>query len=459
MLLKNTNPATLTPGHHADGDGLYLDVRSASSASWLFRYTYGGKGMEVALGSRKKVDIVRARALRAWCLKELGEGRNPKETMKADKLEVVRKTNAAPALSIYETAKAYVRVIWKKAKTESVRNDIVRSLHADFIGDLAGMQPQDVVAADVKPLLTRLYTGKDMKGVQVQEPTPVRADDIRQRLVKVLSWAKAIDAQDKLGRFPADWENPVRWEDNLEHVLELDAHEAENHPAIAFAEIGLFVAQLRAKETSDAAMKFALEWDVISATRANEAASADWSEFDWANDCWVIPAERMKMRRPHRVPLTDRHHEILDAILGGAEPPTHGPVFTVGGSAPVSVTGLRKLMQSIKKPCGADFVAVKPVPGDEDKGITLHGFRAAFGTWARAEVYPCTLPDGRVRRVRIFDEAMIEESLAHVVGGKVRNDYVREDFLELRRDLLGDWATYCGKVQTNVIPMRRRKAA
>lgn len=425
-LLKSADASALKPGKHHDGEGLYLDVRSATSASWLFKFTWGGKGDEAGLGSLKKVDLGRARELRTWALAELGAGRNPKAELKAGKLELIRAVNAPKAATVYELARDNVHLIAKKLKTEKGRKQWVRSMHKDFIGYIADLEPGAVTPEDVKPLLAKWYA-----------KAPVLADDIRQRLAKVLSWSKAT------GRITTPgWENPVKWEDNLEHTLDRGEHVEVNHAALAFADAGQFVADLRAREDNALAMRLALEWHIVSATRPGEACGADWSEFDWSADAWVIPAERMKMRRAHRVPLTARHHAILDAILDGADVPASGPVFTVRGGASVSITGLRRLMQAVRD------------------GITLHGFRGSFATWARAETYAVTLPTGEVRRVRLYDEAMIEECLAHVVGGEVRNAYVRDDFLELRRPLLEAWATYCGTVRkaADVLPMRRRLA-
>jgi integrase len=418
--------ALKTAKAHHMGGGIYLDVRSATSASWAFKFTFGGKGDQVGLGSLKKVDGDAVEALRLWCLAELAADRNPRETRALDKLTLVRAANAPKGATVYELARDNVSLIAKKLRNARGRDAWVRSLHSDVIGYVADMDPAKVTKEDVEPLLRRLYQTK-----------PVYADDIRQRLAKLLSWAKAT------GRITAPgWENPVKWEDNLEHTLNRGDHETKNHEALPAFRVGKFVAALRKREENALAMRLGLEWHIISATRPGEAAALDWSWFDWANDCVTYPAEVMKMRRAHRAPLTTRHHEILDLILAGREPPTSGPVFAIYKGAHVSVTGLRKVMQ-----------AVQP------KGCTLHGFRSSFATWARAEAYPVTLPTGEVRRVRLFDEALIEECLAHMVGGEVRNAYVRDDFLELRRPVLEAWATYCGKVQgAEVLPMRRRTA-
>ena len=162
------------PGKLADGGGLLLDVRSATSASWLFKYTYGGKPDEMGLGSRIKVSLDDARKLRRWAQDELNALRNPKESRQDMKRALVRDADAPELLSVYELAKAKVHLIAKKLKSEQGRKAWVQ-LHADFIGDIAGMDPAKVTEDDVKPLLTRLYTGKDLKDVVVCKPTPVKA--------------------------------------------------------------------------------------------------------------------------------------------------------------------------------------------------------------------------------------------------------------------------------------------
>jgi integrase len=427
---------TLAPGKHADGDGLYLDVRSATSASWVFKFVLHNKPYELGLGSLKRVDLEAARIKRAECIAELKAGGNPHASRKADKLEAVRVANAPKGQTIYELAKNHVGQIAKKVKTEDGRKSWVRSLHRDFIGHVADMHPADVTRDDVLPLMVKLYTGKDMDGEKICEAKPVQAEDIRQRLTKLLGWAYATD----LIRTP-NWKNPMKWEGNLEHLLDREAHTPKPHAELPFAEVGQFLADVRAKGRGTPGVKLALEWLVLSASRAGEATGADWSEIDWDNDCWVIPAERMKMRRRHRVPLTNRHHEILNELKGGAdrEAPASGLMFMAFRETGTSKQTLRCLQLTVRK------------------GITLHGFRSSFATWARAETYEVIIPaTGQLRRIRLYDEAMIEESLAHVVGDETRNAYVRDDFLEVRRPMLDAWAAYCGTVQSNVVQIRRR---
>lgn len=422
-------------GKIADGDGLYLDVRSATSASWLFRFTFGGKADEVGLGSRKKVTLARARELRAWCLDELSHARNPKDALKSQKAEIVRAVNAPKAATIYELARDHIDVIAPACKSLKGRRLWVRSMHSDFLGPVADMAPGDVTLDDVLNLLVPLYTGKNRKGDVVGEPRVPHGKTLRERLGKVLDWAKVRG----LITDP-NWKNPAAWNTELKSYVGDGAHDHVKHASLPFVEVGGFVAKVRARTSYDRAIRFALEWTIISAARIANGVAADWSEIDLQNDCWDIPGEKMKMKTRHRVPLTDRHHEILAEILGDADMPKSGPIFVcAGASKAVTADGVRDL-KNVLAP-----------------SITLHGFRTSFATWARAQRYEVQGINGKTRTRALYEEREIEESLSHVFGSEERNTYIDGDSLDARRELLDDWAAYCEVVQdATVITLRPR---
>lgn len=427
-----------TPGKHNDGGGLYLDVRSATSASWVFKYTFGGKVDEIGLGSRKLVTVGLARELRAKYADAVARGDNPKKLHKDAKLETVRAANAPKGASIHELARNHISVIALRLKTEAGREEWVRSLHADRIGYIADMAPQDVTLEDVRPMLEAYY-----------KCSPVMAKTVRERLCRVIQWAHGAD----MFVAPEGWRNPAAWALLRDKLTEQGQdHEEEHHASLPHEEIGLFVNRVQGVNDRLPALKLALEWDIISATRPGEAFGANWSEIDWTADCWVIPARRTKMRRIHRVPLTDRHHALLAMLLppGATEAPRKGKLFPgLKAGKSVSMTGVRQVMQSIRKPDGSAFVAAKEMPDDADEEITLHGFRTSFRTWAQSEVYPVTLPNGKVQRVELYSDVLIEEALAHKVGNDVRNAYLGKggDTMERRRDLMAGWAEYVGTVR------------
>ena len=116
MSFSETKIAQLlkaAPAKHSAGDGLYLDVRSPTSASWLFKFAWGGKSDEVGLGSLKKVTGDQARVLREWCLAELAAQppRNPRVSRRAVKHEIVRAVNAPKSKSIEVLIRENVRMM------------------------------------------------------------------------------------------------------------------------------------------------------------------------------------------------------------------------------------------------------------------------------------------------------------------------------------------------------------
>lgn len=154
----------------------------------------------------------------------------------------------------------------------------------------------------------------------------------------------------------------------------------------------------------------ALEFTILCATRTVETIGASWSEIDLNHKVWTIPAQRMKAKREHRIPLSDRAVEIL----GGLEKrPNARLVFTkAGDQAHLSNGAMLALLHRM---------------GRSD--ITTHGFRSTFKDWAREQTS--------------FAPEVSEMALAHAVSDKVEAAYRRGDMFEKRRRLMDSWADYC----------------
>jgi integrase len=200
-----------------------------------------------------------------------------------------------------------------------------------------------------------------------------------------------------------------------------------NHRALPYAQVPDFLARLRATN-SWPATRLAFEWLVLTATRSGETRLARWAEIDEQAALWTIPAERMKAKRPHSVPLSPRCLEILQA-LRPVYP--HGPddlMFpSMKSGAPLSDMTLTKVLRDM---------------GLADSA-TVHGMRSSFKVWC-AEV------------AKVRDEVS-EAALAHVIPEKVRAAYLRTDFLEERRPLMQAWAQFVAKHRPadTVVPMRQ----
>jgi integrase len=163
---------------------------------------------------------------------------------------------------------------------------------------------------------------------------------------------------------------------------------------------------LRAREGVSAR---ALEFTILTAARTSETIGARWPEFDLATRVWAVPAERMKAKREHRVPLSDRIVAILSAL------PHHrgNPFVFLGATAakPLSNMAMLELLRGIRP------------------GYVPHGFRSTFRDWAAERTN--------------FQNHVVETALAHVISDKVEAAYRRGDLFDKRRKLMDAWSTYC----------------
>ena len=243
---------------------------------------------------------------------------------------------------------------------------------------------------------------------------------MRGRIEAVLDWAKV--------RGFRSGENPARWRGHLAHLLQKPkeirrVRPLRHHPAVPYGEVAEFIAELRAHARVTAR---ALEFIVLTVTRANEALGAQWSEIDFAKRLWIIPRERMKVDREHRVPLSPRVIAILEEMKGARR----SDDFVFPGrkpGRPLSYTWLLMLMREMRP------------------GFTVHGFRSAFKDWCA----DCTT----------YPDFVSEAALAHVVADRVAAAYRRTDLLEKRRELMEVWERYCARPSSSsVIRLERRGA-
>ena len=177
--------------------------------------------------------------------------------------------------------------------------------------------------------------------------------------------------------------------------------------ALPHREVAAAVDTVRASGSAQPAVKLAFEFLVLTAARSAEVRLATWDEIDTIGRVWTVPAVRMKAKREHRVPLSRRAVEILDAAraLGDGNP----LVFPMRSGRPLSATTLPKMLQHHR------IAAV------------AHGFRSSFRDWAAEETdHP---------------REVIEAALAHVVQNKVEAAYARSDLFERWRRLMDDWAS------------------
>lgn len=394
------------PGYYGDGGGLWLQVSPSGSKSWIFRFTLSKKQREMGLGAVHTVTLPEARAKAKECRLILLEGKDPLETRKASKM--VEALERAKMMTFDQCAAAYIaahRSGWKNAKHASQWENTLETYASPIIGK---MPVALVDTALVVKVLSPIW--------QTKTETATR---LRGRIESVLDWATVSKYR--------QGDNPARWRGHLDNLLADPSRSKRtvHHPALPWQEVGAFMAALRKQEGIAAK---AVELAILTACRSGEVRLAAWAEFDLEAALWVIPAERMKAKREHRVPLSAAALALLESI------PRMGNLVFPGAKPgkPLSDMSLTAVLRRMNR-------------GD----ITVHGFRSTFRDWCAESV------------ANSFPREVCEHALAHSLPDKVEAAYRRGDLIEKRTLLMQAWADYCNTIPTAaaVTPIRGAVAA
>ncbi|MBI5780742.1 MAG: integrase arm-type DNA-binding domain-containing protein [Rhodocyclales bacterium] len=399
-----------TDGRHAVGgvDGLHLRIAGASR-SWVLRVAIGTRRRDIGLGSYPEVSLAEAREKARAMRQKIREGIDPIEERKAAKARAA--LEAAKNKTFEECANAYIeanRAGWKNAKHRQQWHNTLATYAFPLIGHLP------VASIDTGLVLSVLQqpVGEGKTLWLDKTETAVR---LRTRIEAVLDWATV--------RGYRSGDNPARWKGHLEHELpsKNKIKQVKHHPALPYAEIGAFMAELRQREGMAAR---ALEFVILTATRSGEVRGATWNEIDLDARLWVIPASRMKAAKEHRVPLADEAVKLLQSLPRIEGNPYVFPAPRAGKLSDMALTMLLRRM------------------GRDD--LTVHGFRSTFRDWAaETTAYP---------------REVCEHALAHKLADGVEAAYQRGDLLAKRARLMADWARYCGIVRSpadNVVAMKK----
>ncbi|MGE3975106.1 MAG: tyrosine-type recombinase/integrase [Bdellovibrionales bacterium] len=377
-------------GLYGDGNGLYLQVLPSSTKSWVFRFMLNKKSRSMGLGPTDLVSLAEARMKAIGCRKMLLDGIDPIEARRAEKQ--ARALLDAKAMTFAQCASAYIdshRAGWKNAKHEDQWTNTIETYANPIIGHLS---IQDVDTGLIMKILEPIW--------RIKTETASR---LRGRLELVLSWATVH--QYRKG------ENPARWRGHLDNLLpkRSSVQQVQHFTALPINEMGSFMKRLRELE---GVVPLGLEFQILTACRTNEVMGAKWSEVNFEESLWVIPASRMKARREHRVPLSKRALEILRSIKEYSESEF---VFPGRHNSQLSSNAFLALLKKRL-----------------EVNVTAHGFRSTFRDWASEKT-------GHTREV-------IEMALAHSIKDATEAAYRRGDLLMKRQILMSDWAKFCATI-------------
>lgn len=403
-LLSAREAASLATksGRHADGGGLYLEV-DGGRKSWIWRYRNGDKRRDMGLGPYPEVGLAEVRAERDKWRDLLKAGIDPIDNRDRQIREAKQAATVVPTFG--QAADAYIetqKTAWRNPK-HAAQWAMTMS---EYARPIRAIPVDQITAESVLMVLRPIWT-----------EIPETASRVRGRIETI------IDAARALGRIDQDRANPARWRGHLDKLLPPQQILSRgHHAAMPFEDVPAFVRRLRALDNVAAR---GLEFTILTAARTGESMLAEWSEVDFEKRIWTVPALRMKAKREHRVPLSERAVELL---RGMREIRLHEYIFP--GARP------RKPLSNM---------AFDMLLRREKLDVTVHGFRSSFRDWAGDRTS--------------FTREVAEAALAHVVGNKVEEAYRRGDALNKRRELMEAWATFlAGDSGANVVDLASRRA-
>ena len=363
-----------------DGDGLYMEMLPKGPKRWMYKFALHGRERRMSLGPLSSVSLKEAREARDECRRLIRQGDDPIAKRKDER----RNREQAAAITIKRVADE-----WMAQQTEwtaDYRDDVERSFERHVYPAL-----ERVPLADVTPaMLLRLVIGP-----LVANGRQETARRLRQRLD--LIWNHAILMEYTRGGNPAQ---PLKGKISAPSVTHFASAKEQELPALLVA----------VRAYGNRLVEHAVLLQLLTATRPGETRGARWEEFDWNRREWAIPAERMKRRREHIVPLSAQAVDVLRSLQGLTGT---GPVLFPSRSrhdAPMSANAA--LMVFERSGFGH---------------VTAHGFRSLFSTTCHEHGH---------------ESHIIEACMAHLDKNPIRATYNKAQYLPQRRELLQWWGDH-----------------
>ena len=410
-IAKELSPLALKrlckmPGQHPVGGvaGLLFQVSDTLTTSWILRVMVAGKRRSIGLGAYPGVTLAAARVRAQEARNKIDDGVDPIAERRA--LRSALAAQREKVMTFDQAATKYISdhaAAWSNAKHVDQWRNTISTYASPVIGNLA---VSDIETPHIMKVLDPLWREKTETATR-----------LRGRIEKILGWATV--------RGYRTGDNPARWKGHLESLLPDPAKVAvrKHHAALPWPDMAGFMTELRKQDRVSAR---ALEFAILTACRSGEVRGARWSEVDLERGVWIIPAERMKAKREHRVALSNAAVVVLK-------------VQQAAKKGDIVFPGVRGQALS--------DMALSAVLKRMGRTETVHGFRSSFRDWvAEATNYP---------------GEMAELALAHAIGNKVEAAYRRGDMFAKRIKMMDSWAKHCDSSATSatVVSIQSNTAA
>ncbi len=383
----------------ADGNGLSLLVETNGSKGWRYRYQFAGKTKMISLGIYPVVTLNEARTKRDEARKQVANGINPSETRKSEKAATINQTENTfknIALEWYEGRKDRWSVGYRDDMMDAFEKDVF-----PYIGN----RP----IAEIKPMeLLEVLSIMEKRGATE------KLKKVRQRCGEV--WKYAIIT----GR--AEY-NPAP-----DLASAFVPHKREHYAHLSVNELPEFLSSID-RYMGSQIVRVALRVLILTGVRPGELRKAEWSEINFDTGVWEIPAEKMKMRRPHIVPLSEQVTDLLKQI------------HPISGSYQYIFPSRTDYRKHISDMALNTMIRRMGYSGR----ATGHGFRHTMSTILHEQGY---------------NTAWIETQLAHVDKNSIRGTYNHAQYIDGRREMLQWYADYMGALESgdNVVHGKFKRA-
>ncbi|WP_421902243.1 tyrosine-type recombinase/integrase [Maridesulfovibrio sp.] len=397
--VKNTKPKVKLY-RIADQGGLCLEIKPTGKKFWRYRYRWQGKATMLTLGTYPEVSLADARTAHMEASRTLKSGINPKQS-KANKQAETQAKNDTFELVARE---------WLKKSSESWTQKTYRTNKGRLVNHVfpyLGFRPiSEIYPKDILGILQRI----EAKG------TIETARRVSSLCSQVFRYAVFI------GKAETDPAHTMK--NALPPITKTQKHRAAlTDPK----EVGTLLCAIESY-TGHYVVKQALRVGLYTFTRSKEVRGMEWKEVDFERREWRIPADRMKMRKPHIVPLSDQVLSILKELKSLNNPSKY--VF------PSVVSNVKMLSENTLN------MAVRRL-GYSKEQLCFHGFRGTCTTL----LYETG-----------WQKDMVERQLAHTQTNQVRAAYDHAQYIEERTRMMQSFADYLDNLRDggSVIPFKKR---
>ena len=392
MKLNDIKCKTAVPAEKpyklSDGGGMFLDVRPNGSKYWRLKYRIKGREKLLALGVYPQVSLKEARKKRDQARKLIELGKDPSLEKRKEKTlssATAENTFEAIATNWYENRKH----IWSPRYAD----EVIKRLKEDIFPEIGNYPITEIEP----PILLQVIRKIESRGAY---------ELAKRQLQKCGEIFRYAIAEGKMVRDPSqdigDALKPVK---------------KEHFASIEVEELPEFMSALRTnKGRLHRTTLNALNMMLLTFVRTNELINVTWDEIDFNRKLWIVPAERMKMRKEHFVPLADQAIEILKdqkEILGQWDHVFPSPVKPQKSISNNTILGALKRM------------------GYQGR-MTGHGFRS--------------LAMGAIKQELGYRHEVVDRQLAHTPKSKIDKAYDRAAFLKERTEMMQKWADYLDRL-------------